>query len=260
VEENNLRVHIGALRKLLGKSPAGTSCLMTVPGRGYSFVTHVEKESVQPLLTTPLPSPPAERMPVPLTRMIGRAKTLVMLLSRMRKQRLVSIVGAGGMGKTTIALAMAQRLSRSLEHDACFVDLSTLTEAHLLPSTLASVLGIPSRADNPLSGLLAFLRDRRMLIVLDSCEHLVETVATLVEALLRGAPGVRILATSREPLGVDGESVARPWAYDHPMASLPARLSPIRPFSCSRNAPPLALRVSSSQTKTYRPLWRYAGS
>jgi predicted ATPase/DNA-binding winged helix-turn-helix (wHTH) protein len=209
VEENNLRVHIGALRKLLGESPAGLSNIATVPGRGYSFVAPVERESVQPLLATVPPSMTVHPLPAPVTRMIGRAETLVMFLSRMRKQRLVTIIGPGGMGKTTVALAMAARLSRSFEHHASFVDLSPLTDPQLLPSALASVLGIPSRSENPLSGLLAFLREKRMLIVLDSCEHLVEAAAVMVEALLKGAPGVQVLATSREPLGVEGEWVER---------------------------------------------------
>jgi predicted ATPase/DNA-binding winged helix-turn-helix (wHTH) protein len=209
VEENNLRVHIGALRKLLGESPAGVSNIATVPGRGYSFVAHVERESVQPLLATVPASMTMLSLPAPLTRMIGRAETLVMFLSRMRKQRLVTIIGPGGMGKTTIALAMAKRLNRSLEHHAGFVDLSPLTDPQLLPSALVSVLGIPSRSENPLVDLLAFLRDKRMLIVLDSCEHLVEAAAAMVEALLKGAPGVQVLATSREPLGVEGEWAER---------------------------------------------------
>jgi predicted ATPase/DNA-binding winged helix-turn-helix (wHTH) protein len=210
VEENNLRVHIGALRRLLGVSPTGVSNIATIPGRGYLFVAPVERESVRPLLAT-VPTSMTLRppLPAPLTRMIGRAKTLVMFLSRMRKQRLVTIVGPGGMGKTTIALAMAERLGRSLEHHASFVDLSPLADPQLLPSALASVLGIASRSENPLIGLLAFLRDKHMLIVLDSCEHLVEAVAAMVEALLKGAPGVQILATSREPLGVEGEWVER---------------------------------------------------
>jgi predicted ATPase/DNA-binding winged helix-turn-helix (wHTH) protein len=209
VEENNLRVHIGALRKLLGESAAGVSNIATVPGRGYSFVAPVARESVGPLLATVSPSVSMHPLPAPLTRMIGRAETLVMFLSRMREERLVTIIGPGGMGKTTVALAMAERLSRSLEHRASFVDLSPLADPHLLPSALASVLGIPSRSDNPLVGLLAFLRDKRMLIVLDSCEHLVEAAARMAEALLKGAPGVRVLATSREPLGVEGEWVER---------------------------------------------------
>ncbi|MEA3149180.1 MAG: hypothetical protein QOD56_119, partial [Gammaproteobacteria bacterium] len=210
VEENNLRVHIGALRRLLGGSPTGLSTIATVPGRGYSFVARVERESVQPLLATTVPpSMTVHPLPAPLTRMIGRAETLVMFLSRMRKQRLVTIIGPGGMGKTTIALAMAERLSRSFEHHASFVDLSPLADPQLLPSALASALGIPSRSENPFLGLLAFLRDKRMLIVLDSCEHLVEAAATMVEALLKAAPGVQVLATSREPLGVEGEWVER---------------------------------------------------
>jgi DNA-binding winged helix-turn-helix (wHTH) protein len=259
VEENNLRVHIGALRKLLGEGPAGVSTIATVPGRGYSFVASVQRESVQPLLATVPPTVTAPALPASLTRMIGRAETLVLFLSRMRKQRLVTIIGPGGMGKTTIALAMAERLSRSLEHHASFVDLSPVADPQLLPSALASVLGIASRSDNPLFGLLAFLRDKRMLIVLDSCEHLVEAAAAMVEALLKGAPGVQILATSREPLGVEGEWVERLAPLGLP-SFLPPRLLPFRPFNCSRNARPPASQASSCQSKTCRRRWRSARS
>ena len=118
VEENNLRVHIGVLRKLLGEGPAGVSYIATVPGRGYSFVGHVLEESVPSLLATVPPPISPRPLPAPVTRMIGRSETLERLLSRMGTERLVTIVGPGGIGKTTVALAMADHLRGSFAHGA----------------------------------------------------------------------------------------------------------------------------------------------
>jgi predicted ATPase/DNA-binding winged helix-turn-helix (wHTH) protein len=207
VEENNLRVHIGALRKLLGECAAGVSYIATVPGRGYFFVGHVAEENLPSLLASVPPPINPRPLPAPITRMIGRQETLESFLSRMRTERLVTIVGPGGIGKTTLALAMAERLRGSFEHQAIFVDLSPLADSQLLASALASALGVATRSECALNGLITFMAEKRMLVVLDSCEHLVEPVATMTEALLKGASGVRVLATSREPLGVEGEWV-----------------------------------------------------
>lgn len=209
VDENNLRVHIGALRKILGQMPSGVGYVATVPGRGYSFVAPVEQETRDPLITAAGATSDVDALPAPLARMIGRAETVVLLLSRLPQHRLVSIVGPGGIGKTTVALEVAQRLSRSLTDQVRFVDLSTLADPELLPSAIASAFGLRSRAESPLAGLLAYLGDKRLLLVLDNCEHLIDSAATVVGALLSGAHGVRILATSREPLGVEGEWVER---------------------------------------------------
>jgi predicted ATPase/DNA-binding winged helix-turn-helix (wHTH) protein len=209
VEENNLRVHIGTLRKILGEMPSGAGYVATVPGRGYTFVAPVERAAREASTTHVAASSGAEALPAPLVRMIGRAETLVRLLSSIRSHRLVTIVGPGGMGKTTVALEVARRLSRSLKDQARFVDLSTLADPKLLASAVASAFGIPTRPASPLMGLLAYLRDKRLLVVLDNCEHVIDAAATVAQEVLAGASGVRILATSREPLGVEGEWVER---------------------------------------------------
>ena len=127
------------------------------------------------------------------------------LVARLSRQRLVTIVGPGGIGKTTVALAVAEQLIAGYEHGVWLVDLTPLGDQRLLPSAVATVLGLEIRADDQLSGLVTRLKDRRMLLLLDNCEHVIDAAASLAEAILRGAPGVSILATSRERLGIIGE-------------------------------------------------------
>ncbi len=117
----------------------------------------------------------------------------------------MTIVGPGGIGKTTVALAVAERMIASYEHGVWLVDLAPLGDPRLVPSAVATVLGLEMRTEDPLPALVAALRDNRMLLLLDNCEHVIEAVASLAATLLGGIPGVNILATSREPLGVVGE-------------------------------------------------------
>jgi len=208
VEEANLRVHIGALRKALRESRAGVRYIATVAGRGYCFVAPVQAEDT-PVVTASSAGEYAATLPVPITRMIGRDDAMASLLSEMRTRRLVTIVGPGGMGKTRIALAVANRFSASLQHRGHFVDFSRLSDPLLLPSSLASVLGVPSPSEDPFRDVVEYLEDKQMLIVLDSCEHVIDAAAILVEAVLKAGAGIQVLATSREPLRAEGEYVKR---------------------------------------------------
>jgi predicted ATPase len=208
VEEANLRVHIGALRKALGEKRAGVRYIATVAGRGYCFVAPVQSVGA-PASIVSSAGKSATTLPIPITRMIGRDEAVDSLLAEMRTRRFVTIVGPGGMGKTRFALAVASRLSASHEHRAQFVDFSRLSDPLLLPSSLASTLGVTSPAEDPFRGVIEFLRDKQMLIVLDSCEHVINAASVLVEVVLKAGTGIRILATSREPLLAEGEYVKR---------------------------------------------------
>lgn len=208
VEEANLRVHIGALRKALNENRAGARYIATVAGRGYCFVAPVQSEGA-PAIVTSSAARSATILPLPITRMIGRDDAVISLLSEMRTRRFVTVVGPGGMGKTMFALVAANRFSASLPHKALFVDFSRVSDPLLLPSSLASVLGVPSPAEDPLRGVIEFLGDKQMLIVLDSCEHVIDAAAVLVEEVLKAGPGIQVLATSREPLRAEGEYVKR---------------------------------------------------
>jgi len=205
VEEGNLKIQVSALRRALGDGQGGHRYIVTIPGRGYNFVAPVrhEEPSRAPLPPT-VASTAAHNLPFAVTRMIDREEAVAALVSRLSRQRLVTVVGPGGIGKTTVALAVAERVTTNYEHGVWLVDLAPLGDPRLVPSAVATVLGLEMHTDDPLAALVAALRDNRMLL-LDNCEHVIEAVASLAAALLGGARGVSILATSREPLGVAGE-------------------------------------------------------
>jgi predicted ATPase/DNA-binding winged helix-turn-helix (wHTH) protein len=206
VEEANLKIQMSALRRALGDGQGGNRYVITVPGRGYNFVAPVRREeTLRAASAPPAPTTTPHNLPFAVTRMIGRDDAVAALVTRLSRQRLVTIVGAGGIGKTTVALAVAERMMASYEHGVWLVDLAPLRDPRLVPSAVAAVLGLEIRSEDPLAALVAAVRDNRMLLLLDNCEHVIDAVAGLAPALLGGAPGVNILATSREPFGVAGE-------------------------------------------------------
>jgi predicted ATPase/DNA-binding winged helix-turn-helix (wHTH) protein len=210
VEEANLRVHVGALRKVLGDGRSGHRYISNVPGRGYCFVADVTRLQLRQSPDAAAPGPRhSDNLPAPLTRMIGRLDTINILAGQLQQRRFVTIVGPGGIGKTTVALAVAEYLVDSYEHRACFLDVASLTDPLLLPSALASALGNSMLSGDPVPSLIAFLRDKDMLLVLDSCERVVEAAAAVAEEVFKHAPRVHLLATSREPLRAEGEHVYR---------------------------------------------------
>src|SRR5947209_16335746 len=210
VEDANLKIQISALRRALGDGQGGNRYIATIPGRGYNFVGPVRFEKpaeVSPAVT--IASAAAHNLPLAMTRMIGREEIAATLVSRLSRERVLTIVGPGGIGKTTVALAVAERMIADYEDGVWLVDLAPLGDPRLVPSTVATVLGLEVHADNPLPGLIATLRDRQMLLLLDNCEHVIDAAASLAAAVLTGLPRVNILATGREPLGAAGERVHR---------------------------------------------------
>ena len=218
VDDTTLRVHIAALRKALGDGQADARYIVNVTGRGYRFVAPVaDQPEADPVAVTA----PAEghNLPAPVTRMIGRGQIVSGLAERLLQKRFLTIVGPGGMGKTTVALAIAEQLVASYPDRACFLGLAPLTDPLLVPTALASALGLQVPALDPMPSLLAALRPRQMLIVLDNCEHVVAAAAALAEAVFKSAPGINLLATSREPLNAEGEWVHRLPALGSPPPS-----------------------------------------
>jgi predicted ATPase/DNA-binding winged helix-turn-helix (wHTH) protein len=213
VEESNLKVHIAALRRAIGDGSGGNRYLITVPGRGYSFVTPVTLESVGEPHRQVSSTKHSHNLPTLPIRLIGRSDVVSNLVQQLPQQRLLTIVGPGGIGKTSVALAVAEDLIANYINGVWLVDVAPIGDAGLVPSALAAVLDLEIHSDNPLPGLVNALRDQQMLVVLDNCEHVLDGAARLAAGVLRGTRAVDILATSREPLRVQGERV-------HPLGPL----------------------------------------
>lgn len=212
VGESSLRFHVAGLRKALGDGTEGARYISTLAGRGYCFVAPIVRASIDDRNTTPSPRTiPYQRanMPNPLPHMVGRADSVQTLLSQLAAKRFVTIVGAGGIGKTTVAVAAGHKLIEAFAGAVHFVDLGTLGDPVLVAPSLAAMLGLTVRPDDSATSLITHLRDKRVLLMLDNCEHVIEATATLAARLFDAAPQLHILATSREALRVPGEHVYR---------------------------------------------------
>ena len=208
VEDGSLRTHVAGLRKALGCGSNGTRYIANVPGRGYCFVAPITRAPApNPRAADPLPAERPLRLPGRLARMIGRDDAVADLCTQLLRQRFVTIVGPGGMGKTTVAVSVAHALVSEFSGAIAFVDLVSIEDPRLVAATVASTLGLVVRTSDPISSLVGFLEQKRILLVLDNCEHVIESVAVLAERIYGAAPRAYILATSRESLRVEGEHV-----------------------------------------------------
>src|SRR5215217_4736193 len=152
------------------------------------------------------PEPSKHNLPASRTSFVGREREMVEVKRTLAMTRLLTLTGAGGSGKTRLALETAKDLISAYQDGVWLVELAPLSEEDLVPQAVAKALGVPERPGEPLSDTLAdALRGKGLLLIMDNCEHLIEATAHLADALLNGCPKLRILATSREPLGVGGE-------------------------------------------------------
>lgn len=211
IDLGNLRTHIAALRKALGDGQDGSRYIVNIPGRGYSFVAPIRGQSPDRSLAPVGPRPPAtapQALPAPPQRLFGRKETVENLSALLLSQRFVSVVGPGGIGKTTVALAVAHALQNEFEEDLIFfIDLVTVPDPSIVAGTVAAAVGCSAPVPNPAPNIAAFLSDKRALLLLDNCEHVIEEVASLAERLFHELPSIHILTTSREALRVEGENV-----------------------------------------------------
>ncbi|MGC4011198.1 MAG: winged helix-turn-helix domain-containing protein [Pseudomonas sp.] len=194
VEEINLRVHIAALRRALGEGRTGERYIANVPLRGYGFVGVVESV-VAPVQAVTRPCEVrTSNLPVLLMGLVGRQALLERMVKQMPATRLMTLVGPGGMGKTSLAIHAAEQLGKHFSQ-VRFLDLSADPDGVSLSQSLAILLREPAYEST--------------LLLLDNCEHLADRCAEAAEHLLRLHPALSILATSREPLRAEGERVVR---------------------------------------------------
>jgi len=246
VEEGNLAVQISTLRKLLG-----SGAVSTIPGRGYQFTAPVTEDGAGDAHAQPgTPAPrqvdyeeliqklrrpggaatevePAENLPghlpAAMTPLLGRATALQETRQLLCTTRCLTLTGAGGSGKTRLALALAEGLRPDYPGGAWWVELDRLSDPKALAATVAHSLGVPDSQASAVQALEAHLKGRRTLLVLDNCEHLIDACAELASHLLRELPLLQLLATSRESLRIAGEV-----AWSVPPLEVPASSAHVR--------------------------------
>ena len=199
VEEGNLHVHVSTLRKKLGKD-----AIETIAGRGYRFTPPVDR------IEADVARPAAHRhnLPQSLASFIGREDELLLLSQMLERTRLITLAGIGGCGKTRLAIKLAERVLASFPDGVRFVDLAPVTEPERVARSLATAVEVREERDKPIEEtLIRQLAGQRTLLVLDNCEHLIDTCAVLVGRLLASTSALCVLVTSREGLGIAGERV-----------------------------------------------------
>ncbi len=201
VEEGNLAVQISAIRRVLAQAPGGERWIETLARRGYRFVGPVVERPGDRAL-----GDKRTNLPEPLTSFIGRGRQLAEIKRLLSGNRLLTLVGVGGIGKTRLALQVAAEVIDAYRDGVWLIELGSISDPLQVPTSVAQVLGVQERTGTPLTETLcAHLKARRLLLILDNCEHLLDACATLTDAMLRGAAEPTIIATSREPLHVEGE-------------------------------------------------------
>src|SRR5882672_1563196 len=215
VEEGSLRVNVAAIRKALGDGQFGNRYIANVKGRGYSFVG-----TVVPLTgnteSTSDRSQYQGRLPVRPIMMIGRETVISEVSDKLRDERFVTLLGPGGIGKTTIALAVGRAAAEEFGGKVYLVDLESLTDSRHVAAAVATSLGLALKSKDPGLELVDHVRSRKLLIILDSCEHVIEAVASLAEQLYQQTEEIHVLITSRESLKVEGEHCYRALPLDCP--------------------------------------------
>ena len=224
VVEKNLTNLVSEVRAALDDDPAHPRLIRTVHRFGYAFcgvpaAEHRDNGMTADAVRLEVAHPEARQnnLPAPLTNFIGREREIAELLRLALSTRLLTLTGAGGCGKTRLALELAAKVLDRFPDGVWVVDFSALSEPGLVTQTVASALDVREGPTRPIDQVLSdYVRNRQMLLILDNCEHLITPCAQLAEALLRSAARLCILATSREGLGITGET-----AWRVPSLSLP---------------------------------------
>ncbi|HTS52168.1 MAG TPA: winged helix-turn-helix domain-containing protein [Burkholderiales bacterium] len=211
VEENSLEAQISALRRALGPD---RDLIRTVPGRGYQFTGEIRAAAGMVVAT---PRLPPTNLPEPVSELIGRDAEMGEVADLAAAHRLITLTGAGGVGKTRLSLEVARRLLAKFADGVWVAELAPLSDPELVPVTVSTALGVTLASGAPSPERVASaLGTKQVLLVLDNCEHVIEAAARVAEALLRADPSACVLATSREPLRLPGEFVYRVPSLDVP--------------------------------------------
>jgi predicted ATPase/DNA-binding winged helix-turn-helix (wHTH) protein len=215
VEEGSLRVHVAAIRKALGDGQFGNRYIANIKGRGYSFVGTVvsstgDAESRNDQFRH------QGRFPARPIMMIGRERVVSEVSDKLRNERFVTLLGPGGIGKTTVALAVGRAVAEEFGGNVHLVDLESLTDPRHVAGAVATSLELALKSKDPGLELVDLVRSRKLLIILDSCEHVIEAVALVAEQLYQQTEEVYLLTTSRELLKVEGEHCCRILPLDFP--------------------------------------------
>ncbi|RFB76576.1 winged helix-turn-helix domain-containing protein [Methylovirgula sp. 4M-Z18] len=224
VEESNLRVQIAHLNKAL-KADGDARLIQNIPGRGYRFAGAARRIS-----RSQMPDPGPGPVAPDTSSIIGRHEDLDRLSALVVKHKFITITGTGGIGKTTVALALLNRIRMHYPDGGFLIDVAPLERSSLVAEHVASILQVPTAEAQALEGLVRYLKGRSALLVLDNCEHVIEATARIAETIASQAPHVHILATSREPMRARGE-----WVF------------PLAPLT----TPPLSKAMTSEEVMRY---------
>src|SRR6516164_7703706 len=210
VEDNNLHAQIKALRKAF----AGYDVIRTVVGRGYQFTGHIRARGTIPggPAGPEGPDPIAARtnLPAPTADLIGRDDEIGEVIGLVTDHRFVTVTGAGGIGKTRLAVEVARHLLPRFADGVWIAELAPLSDPRVVPVTVAAATGLELISGVATAArVAAALASKHILLVLDNCEHVIDAAAQMVEALLRANPAARVIATSREPLRAESERLCR---------------------------------------------------
>jgi predicted ATPase/DNA-binding winged helix-turn-helix (wHTH) protein len=208
VDDRNLKVHISSLRRALEDTFPEASYIATVVGHGYQFIGRVETERVELADVSSTEQAYAFSLPA-LPTLVGRQRDVERVARALDLTGLVTLVGPGGVGKSSLAIATAHARQEDFPDGVHFVDLSATGDPALVPHLVATGLGVRGDPVDLILAVVRHVQDRRILIVLDNCEHVLPGVATIAARIVEAKSSSCLLATSREPLGVRSENLQR---------------------------------------------------